>query len=61
MVVLGHPEYYPKFGFNRASKWNIKPSIKVPDEAFMAIELVDGWLNDKAGLIEYPAEYYQAL
>ncbi len=61
VVVLGHPEYYPKFGFNRASKWNIKPPIKVPDEAFMAIELVDGWLNDKAGLIEYPAEYYQAL
>ena len=22
VVVLGHPEYYPKFGFERASKWN---------------------------------------
>jgi predicted N-acetyltransferase YhbS len=61
IVVLGHPEYYQKFGFERASKWKIKPPIEVPDEAFMAIEFVDGWLNDKAGVVEYPTEYYEAL
>ena len=53
VVVLGHPTYYPKFGFERASKWNIKLPIEdVPDEASMAIELEEGWLNDKAGAIE---------
>ena len=62
VVVLGHPNYYPKFGFERASKWNIKPPVEdVPDEASMAIELKVGFLNDKAGVIEYPAEYYEAL
>ena len=62
VVVLGHPEYYPKFGFERASKWNIRPPIdEVPDEAFMATELVKGWLNDKAGVVEFPSEYYDAL
>jgi len=62
VVVLGHPEYYPNFGFERASKWNIKPPIdNIPDEASMALELEDGFLIDKAGVIEYPAEYYEAL
>jgi putative acetyltransferase len=62
VVVLGHPTYYPKFGFERASKWNIKlPIENVPDEASMAIELEEGFLKDKAGIIEYPAEYYGAL
>lgn len=62
VIVLGHPTYYPKFGFEPASKWNIKPPIDdVPDEASMAIELVDGFLKDKAGVIEYPTEYREAL
>lgn len=62
VVVLGHPEYYPKFGFERASKWKIKPPIEdVPDEASMAIELIEGFLADKAGVVEFPAEYYGAL
>ena len=62
VVVLGHPTYYPKFGFELASKWNINlPIENVPDEASMAIELEEGFLKDKAGIIEYPAEYYGAL
>lgn len=62
VVVLGHPEYYPKFGFKRTSKWNIKPPINdVPDEASMALELEEDFLKDKTGMIEYPVEYYEAL
>ena len=62
VIVLGHPTYYPKFGFDPASKWNIKPPIyDVQDESSMAIELEEGFLKDKAGIIEYPAEYYEAL
>ncbi len=37
IIVIGHKEYYPKFGFQRASRWNIKCPFEVPDEAFMAI------------------------
>jgi hypothetical protein len=29
--------------------------------AYMAIEFVDGWLNDEAGVVEYPTQYYEAL
>jgi predicted N-acetyltransferase YhbS len=61
VVVLGHPEYYPKCGFEPASKWKIKPPIEVPDEAFMLIEISEGWLKDKPGVIQFPVEYYDAM
>ncbi|MFD5784167.1 GNAT family N-acetyltransferase [Streptomyces sp. NPDC126933] len=39
VTVLGHPTYYPRFGFTRASKHGIGLSIDVPDEAMMALTL----------------------
>jgi len=36
VVVLGHPTYYPRFGFRRASAAGIRLSVEVPDEALMA-------------------------
>ncbi|MGN7722604.1 GNAT family N-acetyltransferase [Chitinophaga sp. 22620] len=57
VIVLGHPEYYPRFGFVPASKWGISTSYDVPDEAFMAIELKLGALEGKAGLVIYPKEF----
>lgn len=36
VVVLGHPEYYPRFGFEKASAYGLTCEISgVPDEAFM--------------------------
>ena len=57
VIVVGHPGYYPKFGFTNASDWNIKVPFEVPDEVFMALEIVNGELKDKPGVIEYPAEF----
>ena len=39
VVVLGHPVYYPRFGFSPSSRFRIDCAYEVPDEAFMAIEL----------------------
>lgn len=39
VIVLGHPDYYPRFGFRRASLFDIKLSIDVPDDALMALSL----------------------
>lgn len=39
VTVLGHPTYYPRFGFTRASTHGITLSIDVPDEAMMALSL----------------------
>jgi predicted N-acetyltransferase YhbS len=57
VIVVGHKDYYPKYGFEKASKWNIKCSFKVPDEAFMAIELNIGALAEKSGIVEFPKEF----
>lgn len=39
VTVLGHPAYYPRFGFTGASAHGIRLSIEVPDEAMMALTL----------------------
>lgn len=39
VLVLGHPDYYPRFGFEPASRWGIIAPIEVPDEAMMALPL----------------------
>ena len=53
IVVLGHPEYYPKFGFVPSVKYDIKSEYEVPDEAFMVLELTKGSLQGKQGIIKY--------
>lgn len=53
VLVLGHKEYYPRFGFVPASKWEIKSPYEVPDEAFMAMELVPGGLDGIHGKVQY--------
>lgn len=51
--VLGHKDYYPRFGFRPASHWGISTPFKVPDEVFMAMELVEGSLKKVSGVIQY--------
>lgn len=57
VIVLGHPDYYPRFGFQPASKWGIRAPFEAPDDAFLALELVLGELSDKRGTVRYPPEY----
>ncbi|WIG40092.1 GNAT family N-acetyltransferase [Bacillus toyonensis] len=57
VVVLGHPEYYPKFGFERASQWNIKAPFEVPDEVFMVMELRENTLQGVEGIVQYSSAF----
>jgi len=52
-VVLGHPNYYPRFGFVAARAFGLHYPGPVPDEAFMAAELVPGALACAAGPVHY--------
>ncbi|MFC7896073.1 GNAT family N-acetyltransferase [Streptomyces sp. NPDC057381] len=56
VVVLGHPEYYPRFGFGRASAHGIGLTIDVPDEALMALTL-DAAHPLPAGTVRYAAPF----
>lgn len=53
VVVLGHPEYYPRFGFVPASRLGLRSEYDVPDEVFMATQLVPGALDGLRGLVKY--------
>lgn len=57
VVVLGHPEYYPKFGFKKASEWNIKAPFEVPEEVFMVMELTENALEVVKGVVQYSSAF----
>ncbi|WP_328877175.1 GNAT family N-acetyltransferase [Streptomyces sp. NBC_00299] len=56
VVVLGHPTYYPRFGFDRASAHGIGLTIDVPDEALMALTL-DATHPLPGGTVRYAAPF----
>jgi putative acetyltransferase len=57
VVVLGHPRFYPRFGFSPAITKGLRCEYHVPDEVFMAIELMSGALRGRAGLVKYRPEF----
>jgi putative acetyltransferase len=57
VVVLGHPNYYPRFGFVRASLKGLRSEYDAADEAFMVAELSEAALNGRRGLVKYRSEF----
>ncbi len=57
VVVLGHPEFYPRFGFVPAGRYNVKNEYDVRDEVFMIQELQQGSLLGIAGTAKYQNEF----
>ena len=57
VIVLGHEEYYPRFGFERASTFGLRPPFDAPDAAFMALALQPGALTDVSGTVRYPPAF----
>lgn len=53
VVVLGHPNYYPRFGFSPSSQFGINSEYDVSDEVFMALELQPQALSGKTGKVKY--------
>ena len=58
VFVLGHPDYYPKFGFLPSQPtFQIKSVYEVPDEIFMALELRQDSLSSSEGIVKYSQEF----
>lgn len=57
VVVLGHPEFYPRFGFVPSTRFGIRSEYDVPEEVFMAQELETSSLHDAAGTVRYHAAF----
>jgi len=60
VVVLGHPEYYPRFGFSPSSLFGVDSEYDVPDEVFMAMELQPEALSGKTGRVRYDPAFSNA-
>ncbi len=57
LVLLGHPAYYPRFGFSSARDAGLQPPAAAwPDEAWMA-RLLPAWTDDMAGTVRYPKAF----
>jgi putative acetyltransferase len=53
VTVIGHPSYYPRFGFEISSRWGICVAFPVPEEALMALELKEGALKEAGGRLYF--------
>jgi len=59
IIVLGHPEYYKRFGFTTARDKQVSCNLPAPEEALTLVEVVAGSLAG-GGHVEYP-EPFMAL
>ncbi len=62
VIVLGHPEYYPRFGFEPCSKYHLRSQWEgVPDDAFLIVVFESGVLPKTGGIARYRDEFDQAM
>jgi putative acetyltransferase len=62
VVVLGHPGYYPRFGFVPASRHRFVSEYEdVPDEAFMILVFDQSALKGVSGVAKYRPEFAAAI
>jgi putative acetyltransferase len=60
VVVVGHPEYYPRFGFAPASRRALVSQWDgMPDAAFMALILDPYAVEGASGVAKYRGEFHE--
>lgn len=57
VALIGHPAYYPRFGFQPGSQLGFTSTYKVPDEVFMVLPLAEGSLDELRGRVLFPPEF----
>jgi len=60
VLLLGHPEYYPRFGYQPAKKWGLANPWQIDGDPWMGIELIKGSLASKSGEVIYPDAFNNA-
>lgn len=59
VLVLGHKDYYPRFGYRRAEDFGIIFPFGVPPEFCMVKELTAGAASLAAGQVKYPKAFFE--
>jgi putative acetyltransferase len=57
VVVLGHPTYYPRFGFLPTARFGIGCDYEAPEEAFLLLELQPGYMHGVTGTVHFHAVF----
>ncbi|MEG0693505.1 MAG: N-acetyltransferase [Oscillospiraceae bacterium] len=58
-VVLGHSEYYPRYGYNKARSYGIVAPFEISDDHFMVIEFKHLALKNVSGVVQYAQEFFE--
>lgn len=59
ILLIGHPTYYPKFGFQPARRCGYElTQFKVSDDVFMVCEAIEGQLLASKGELRYPESFF---
>ena len=61
VVLVGHPDYYPRFGFVQAKTKGLECEFEVPDEAWMVLELRGHALAGRRGTVRFQPEFKEAV
>lgn len=61
IILVGHPEYYPRFGFKSAEQYGIQHPFEVPEDVFMVYELVPNTLHNVNGVLKYSLAFEDLL
>ncbi len=59
ITLIGHAEYYPRFGYKLANEYNIDFQFEAPPENCMIIEIQSGCLKNVSGQATYPKEFFE--
>jgi predicted N-acetyltransferase YhbS len=59
VILLGHQDYYPRFGYELCEKYNIKMPFDVPAENCMVIALTEDGLKGINGEVVYPKAFFE--
>jgi putative acetyltransferase len=57
VILIGHPSYYPRFGFIPARAFGIEPPMPLPNEVFMVLPLQADNLDGVCGTLIYPLAF----
>ena len=59
VILLGHEQYYPRFGYQPCQNYNIQVPFEAPAENCMAVELVEDGLKGVTGTVEYAKAFFE--
>lgn len=57
VILIGHENYYPRFGYEKTSNFGISFPFEIPEENGMAVELIKDGLKEVRGTVKYPEEF----